>query len=65
MGGVQLGYNNKAVKQLVITVVGILTSCILIGNILILVTFIWSIIDAIDIFTGKIYCDANNVALGE
>ncbi len=53
-----LGYTGKAIAQLVLTVVGIVLSCILIGFFMILGAWIWSLIEGILILTGKIDRDA-------
>lgn len=60
-----LGYTKKATWQLVLTIVGLLTSCIFIGIIPIIGVAIWALVDAIYILTGKIACDANGVPLAQ
>uniref|UniRef100_UPI00405635DF NINE protein n=1 Tax=Acetatifactor sp. TaxID=1872090 RepID=UPI00405635DF len=58
-----LGYTSKAVTQLVLTIVGYVTSCIGIGILLVLGTSIWGLVEGIMILAGKIACDANGIAL--
>lgn len=58
-----LGYTKKAVIQLVVTIVGIVLSCIVIGAFVVFGVWIWAIVDAVFIFTGKIDCDAQGVPL--
>ncbi len=48
-----LGRRKPAIWQLVLTLVGILTSVIVIGLVILLAVWIWSIIDLIKILTGK------------
>lgn len=52
-----LGYTKKGTKQLVLTLVGYLLCLIGIGLIFIAATSIWSIVDAVKIFTGNIAVD--------
>ena len=52
-----LGYNGKAVAQLLITIL----SCGILG----LVSGVWGLIEGILILTGSISVDANGVPLGE
>lgn len=58
-----LGYTAKAVTQLVVTLVGYLLCCVVIGVIPVFGVLIWSIVEAIMIFTGKIDRDAKGVPL--
>ncbi len=58
-----LGYTGKAVTQLVLTLVGLLLCCIFIGFFIVLGVAIWSLVEAIMIFTGKIDRDAKGVLL--
>ena len=58
-----LGNNKKAWWQLGLTLGGMLTSCIFIGFALIIAASVWSIIDAISLFTGSITTDANGIPL--
>lgn len=59
-----LGYTGKAVTQLVLTIVGFLLCCIVIGVFLVLGIYIWSFIEGIMILCGKINCDAQGNPLG-
>lgn len=65
-----LGYTAKGIIQLSATIVscilGTLLSVILIGLVFFLVPtaiWIWAVIEAIFIFTGKIDCDAKGIPL--
>lgn len=58
-----LGYTAKAVTQLVLTIVGYLTSCIGVGVFLVLGIAIWTLVEGIMILAGKIDTDANGVPL--
>lgn len=58
-----LGYNNKAILQLVLTIVGYVLCCILIGVLFVMATSIWGLVEGIMILVGKIDCDANGVKL--
>ena len=58
-----LGYTNKAVAQLVITIVGILTTCFIIGAFVVLAVEIWAFVEFIMIITGSINTDAKGVPL--
>ena len=58
-----LGFKKKAITQLIIGVVGFLLSFIIIGIIPLAVVGVWAIIDAVNIFTGKIACDADGLPL--
>lgn len=53
-----LGYTKKAVIQLVCTIVGLVLSLIIIGALVVFGIAIWSWVEAIMIFTGKIDVDA-------
>lgn len=52
-----LGYTNKAVLQLVLTIVGMLLSCIGIGVFLVAGIEIWGLVEGIMILVGKIEKD--------
>ncbi len=52
-----LGYTSKAVVQLVLTIVGILLSCIVIGGFLVAAIEIWGFVEGILILTGNIAVD--------
>ena len=58
-----LGYTGKAVAQLVLTIIGMLTSWLFIGIVPIFAVWIWSLIEGILILTGNIDTDANGVKL--
>lgn len=58
-----LGYTSKAVTQLVLTIVGYLTSCIGIGVFLVAGIGIWGLVEGIMILAGKIDVDAKGVPL--
>lgn len=58
-----LGYTSKAVVQLVLTIVGILFTCIGIGVLLVFAVEIWGLVEGIMILAGKIDRDAAGNAL--
>lgn len=58
-----LGYTSKAVTQLVLTIVGFVLSCIVVGVFLVLGIEIWAIVEGVMILTGKIDKDANGIPL--
>lgn len=58
-----LGYTNKAVIQLVVSIVGILTSCIVIGIFALMGMEIWGFVEGIMILCGKIDRDGNGMLL--
>ncbi len=58
-----LGYTAKAVTQLVVTIVGYLLCCVFIGVIPVLGIWIWSLVESIMIFAGKIDRDAKGELL--
>lgn len=60
-----LGYTSKAVTQLVLTIVGFVTSCIGIGVFLVLGIEIWGLVEGIMILAGKIDKDAKGLPLKE
>ncbi len=60
-----LGYTGKAVTQLVLTIIGFVLSCILIGVLFVMATSIWGLMEGIMILCGKIDVDANGVKLIE
>lgn len=60
-----LGYTQKAVIQLVATIIGIILSCIGIGALIVFGIEVWGIVEGIFILTGKINTDANGNALIE
>lgn len=58
-----LGYTTKAITQLVLTIVGFVLSCIVVGIFLVLGIEIWGIVEGVMILTGKIDRDANGIPL--
>lgn len=58
-----LGYTTKAIVQLVLTIVGIVTSCIGVGVLLVIGVEIWGLVEGIMILAGKINSDGNGVPL--
>ena len=60
-----LGYTNKAIIQLVLTLVGLVLSLVIIGYFIVLGVAIWALVEAIQIFTssGDYHVDANGVPL--
>ncbi len=54
-----LGYTNKAVTQLVLTIVGIVLSCVIIGVFIVIGVSIWAFVEGIMILTGSINTDGN------
>lgn len=58
-----LGYTTKAVTQLVLSIIGIITSCLVVGGFLILGVEIWGLVEGIMILTGKISTDGNGLPL--
>lgn len=60
-----LGYTTKAIIQLVVTIVGIVLSCFIIGVFVVFGVWIWAIVEAVMIFTGKINCDAQGNPLAD
>ena len=60
-----LGYTSKAVTQLVLTIVGIVLSCVLVGAFLVLGIEIWGLVEGIMILCGKIDVDGHGNALAD
>ena len=60
-----LGYTTKAVIQLVCTIIGFLTSCLVIGGFVVLGIEIWGFVEGILILTGSINKDANGYYLAD
>lgn len=58
-----LGYTGKAVAQLVLTIVGYILCCIVVGIFFVMATSIWGLVEGIMILAGKIDVDANGVKL--
>ncbi len=52
-----LGYTNRAVIQLVLSIVGYLTSCFIIGGFIVAGVAIWGLVEGIMILTGSINTD--------
>ena len=49
-----LGYTGKAVTQLVLTIVGFILCCVVVGVFIVFGVGIWGLVEAIMILTGKI-----------
>lgn len=60
-----LGYTGKAVTQLVLTILGVVLSCVVIGVFLVLGTSIWGLVEGIMILTGSIDKDGQGNFLGD
>ena len=60
-----LGYTTKAIIQLVLTIVGYMTMCLIIGFFIVLGVEIWAIVEAVLIFTGKNNTDAQGNLLAD
>ena len=58
-----LGYNAKGITQLVLGIVGVLTMCILIGFLILFGVWVWSLVEAVMILTGKISVDGKGYPL--
>lgn len=58
-----LGYTSKAVVQLVLSIVGIVFSCVVVGAFLVFGIWVWGLVEGIMILTGKINTDANGIPL--
>ncbi|MDO5569480.1 MAG: TM2 domain-containing protein [bacterium] len=58
-----LGFKSKAITQLVLTIVGFLTSILLIGIPIIIGVSIWVFVEAILLLTGSIKTDADGNTL--
>ncbi len=58
-----LGYTGKAVTQLIVTILGLILTCIYIGAFMVVGISIWAFIEGIMIFTGKIDRDASGALL--
>lgn len=54
-----LGYTKKAVLQLVLTIIGFLTACLFVGYVIIVAVGIWTLVEGIMLFMGKIATDGN------
>lgn len=60
-----LGYIGKAIAQLSLTIIGILTSCFYIGTLFIIGASIWGLVEGILILTGSINTDGKGNLLGD
>jgi len=60
-----LGYTQRAIVQLVLSIVGIVLSCIVIGAFLVLAVYIWGLVEGIMILAGKINTDGRGMPLKE
>ncbi len=60
-----LGYTAKAVIQLVATIIGLLTSCLIVGYFVVLGISIWALVEGIMILCGKIDTDGKGNRLTE
>ncbi len=60
-----LGYTSRAVTQLVLTIVGLILCCIIIGIIPVIGVAIWALVEGIMILTGKINTDAKGRPLAD
>lgn len=60
-----LGYNQKAIIQLVCTIIGYLTSCLFIGGFIVAGIAIWGLVEGIMILTGHIAVDGKGKKLKE
>lgn len=58
-----LGYKNKAIWQLVLTIVGIVASFAYVGLAAVMAVSIWTMVEGIQILSNPNYCDANGVRL--
>ena len=58
-----LGYTVKATIQLLLSIIGLCTICLLFGFVILFITALWGFIEAILIFTGSIYKDKKGVLL--
>lgn len=58
-----LGYTNRAVLQLVLSIVGILTACIGVGALLCFGVGVWGFAEGIMILTGKVETDSKGIPL--
>ena len=60
-----LGYTQKAVIQLVLTIVGYGLCCVFVGIFFVMATSIWGLVEGIMILVGKINVDGNGIPLSE
>ena len=60
-----LGYTGKAVTQLVLSIVGLLLSCVAIGIPIVMGVGIWALVEAVMILVGKIDKDGKGNPLAD
>lgn len=60
-----LGYTGKAVTQLVLSIVGILLCCVVVGVFIVMGVGIWGLVEGIMILTGKIDTDGKGNPLAD
>ena len=60
-----LGYTGKAVTQLVLSIVGLLLSCVAIGIPIVMGVGIWGLVEAVMILVGKIDKDGKGNPLAD
>ncbi len=58
-----LGYTSRALTQLVLTIVGYVLSCVVVGIFLVMGISIWGLVEGIMILAGKIDTDASGAPL--
>ena len=58
-----MGYTSKAVWQLVLTIIGIVSSVAYIGLAAVIAVSVWTLIEGILILSNPNYCDARGVRL--
>lgn len=58
-----LGYTTKAVIQLVVTLVGYLLCCVVIGIVPVIIVAVWGLVEGIMILTGSINQDGRGMPL--
>ena len=63
--GVAKGQGNKAVTQLVLSIVGILLCCVVVGVFIVMGVGIWGLVEGIMILTGKIDTDGKGNPLAD
>ena len=60
-----MGYTGKAVTQLVLSIVGILLCCVVVGVFIVMGVGIWGLVEGIMILTGKIDTDGKGNPLAD
>lgn len=58
-----LGYTNKAVAQLILTITGVFTAIFIIGIFAIMAASIWGLVEGILLLCGSIAVDGNGIPL--